>query len=206
MINITFPDGFTKQFNKGVTGAEIASSISKSLAKDAMVVEINGSLADMSFPIENDSSIRILTSKDPEVLEIIRHDAAHIIAEAAKDLFPDLQVTIGPAIKDGFYYDFAKSTPFTPTDLERIEARMHEIVKEDQPFIREEMDRSVAIDMFEKMGEHYKAEIVRSIPEGEKITVYRQGRFVDLCRGPHCPSTGKIKYFKLMKVAVAYWR
>ena len=206
MINITFPDGFTKQFNKGVTGAEIASSVSKSLAKDAMVVEINGSLADMSFPIENDSSIRILTSKDPEVLEIIRHDAAHIIAEAAKDLFPDLQVTIGPAIKDGFYYDFAKSTPFTTDDLAKIEARMHEIVKEDNKFIRQEIDRNEAIEMFKKMGEHYKAEIISSIPEGEKITLYRQGNFVDLCRGPHCPSTGKIKHFKLMKVAGAYWR
>ncbi len=146
------------------------------------------------------------TSKNPEVLEIIRHDAAHIIAEAAKDLFPDIQVTIGPAIKDGFYYDFAKSTPFTTADLEKIEARMREIVKEDQKFIREEMDRNEAIAMFKKMGEHYKAEIIESIPEGEKITLYRQGRFVDLCRGPHCPSTGKIKHFKLMKVAGAYWR
>ena len=206
MINITFPDGSKKQFNQGITGSEIASSISSSLAKDAMVVEINGHLADLSLPIETDSALRILTSKDPEALEIIRHDAAHIIAEAAKDLFPDLQVTIGPAIKDGFFYDFAKSTPFTTADLEKIEARMREIVKEDQRFIREEMDRGEAIEMFKKMGEHYKAEIIQSIPEGEKITLYRQGRFVDLCRGPHCPSTGKIKHFKLMKVAGAYWR
>ncbi len=206
MINITFPDGSKKQFKQGITGSEIASSISSSLAKDAMVVEINGHLADLSLPIETDSALRILTSKDPEALEIIRHDAAHIIAEAAKDLFPDLQVTIGPAIKDGFFYDFAKSTPFTTADLEKIEARMREIVKEDQRFIREEMDRGEAIEMFKKMGEHYKAEIIQSIPEGEKITLYRQGRFVDLCRGPHCPSTGKIKHFKLMKVAGAYWR
>jgi threonyl-tRNA synthetase len=206
MINITFPDGSKKQFKQGITGFEIASDISTSLAKDAMIVEINGSLADLSLPIETDSSLRILTSKNPEVLEIIRHDAAHIIAEAAKDLFPDIQVTIGPAIKDGFYYDFAKSTPFTTADLEKIEARMREIVKEDQKFIREEMDRNEAIAMFKKMGEHYKAEIIESIPEGEKITLYRQGRFVDLCRGPHCPSTGKIKHFKLMKVAGAYWR
>ena len=192
MINITFPDGSKKQFKQGITGFEIASDISTSLAKDAMIVEINCSLADLSLPIETDSSLRILTSKNPEVLEIIRHDAAHIIAEAAKDLFPDIQVTIGPAIKDGFYYDFAKSTPFTTADLEKIEARMREIVKEDQKFIREEMDRNEAIAMFKKMGEHYKAEIIESIPEGEKITLYRQGRFVDLCRGPHCPSTGKI--------------
>lgn len=206
MINIIFPDGSKKQFKQGVTGAEIASSISNSLAKDAIVVEINGHLTDLSLPIEADSSLRIITSKDPQALEIIRHDAAHIIAEAAKDLFPDLQVTIGPAIKDGFYYDFAKSTPFTTADFEKIETRMHEIVKKDQKFLREEMDRNEAIEMFKKMGEHYKAEIIQSIPEGEKITLYRQGNFVDLCRGPHCPSTGKIKHFKLMKVAGAYWR
>ncbi len=206
MINITFPDGSKKQFKAGITGFEIASDISTSLAKDAMVVEINGQLADLSLPIEKDSSLRILTSKNPEVLEIIRHDAAHIIAEAAKDLFPDIQVTIGPAIKDGFYYDFAKSTAFTTADLEKIEARMHQIVKENKKFVREEMDRNEAIEMFNKMGEYYKAEIIQSIPEGEKITLYRQGGFVDLCRGPHCPSTGKIKHFKLMKVAGAYWR
>jgi threonyl-tRNA synthetase len=206
MINITFPDGSKKQFKAGITGFEIASDISTSLAKDAMVVEINGQLADLSLPIEKDSSLRILTSKNHEVLEIIRHDAAHIIAEAAKDLFPDIQVTIGPAIKDGFYYDFAKSTAFTTADLEKIEARMHQIVKENKKFVREEMDRNEAIEMFNKMGEYYKAEIIQSIPEGEKITLYRQGGFVDLCRGPHCPSTGKIKHFKLMKVAGAYWR
>jgi threonyl-tRNA synthetase len=206
MINITFPDGSKKQFKAGITGFEIASDISTSLAKDAMVVEINGQLSDLSLPIEKDSSLRILTSKNPEVLEIIRHDAAHIIAEAAKDLFPDIQVTIGPAIKDGFYYDFAKSTAFTIADLEKIEARMHQIVKENKKFVREEMDRNEAIEMFNKMGEYYKAEIIQSIPEGEKITLYRQGGFVDLCRGPHCPSTGKIKHFKLMKVAGAYWR
>ena len=206
MISITFPDGSKKQFRQGITGFEIASDISTSLAKDAMVVEINGQLADISLPIETDSSLKILTSKNPEVLEIIRHDAAHIVAEAAKDLFPDIQVTIGPAIKDGFYYDFAKSTAFTTADLKKIETRMRQIIKENQKFIREEMDRNAAIEMFKQMGEHYKAEIIQSIPEGEKITLYRQGRFVDLCRGPHCPSTGKIKHFRLMKVAGAYWR
>lgn len=206
MITITFPDGSKKQFEPGITGALIAASISTSLAKEAFVIEIDGKVCDLSLPIESDARIRILTSKDPEVLEIIRHDAAHIIAQAAKDLFPDLQVTIGPAIKDGFYYDFAKSSPFTSSDLEKIEARMNEIVKADYKFIREEWDRDAAVALFKEMGEHYKAEIIGSIPDGEKITLYRQGNFIDLCRGPHCPSTGKIKYFKLMKVAGAYWR
>ncbi len=206
MIDVTFPDGSKKQFEKGVTGHDIAVSISKSLAKAAMVVEVDGVLKDLSMPIHTDCKFRILTDKDPEVLEIIRHDAAHIIAEAAKELFPDVQVTIGPAIKDGFYYDFAKATPFTTSDLEKIEAKMHHIVKRNEKFVREEMDREEAIKMFREMGEHYKAEIIEAIPAGEQITLYRQGNFVDLCRGPHCPSTGKIKYFKLMKVAGAYWR
>lgn len=206
MIDVTFPDGSKKQFEKGVTGYDIASSISKSLAKTAMVVEVDGVLKDLSMPIHADCKFRILTDKDPEVLEIIRHDAAHIIAEAAKELFPDIQVTIGPAIKDGFYYDFAKDTPFTTSDLEKIEAKMRHIVKRNEKFIREEMDREEAVKMFKAMGEHYKAEIIEAIPAGEQITVYRQGNFVDLCRGPHCPSTGKIKHFKLMKVAGAYWR
>lgn len=206
MIDIVFPDGSKKQFKAGITGYEIADSISKSLAKAAMVVEVDGELWDLSRPIEKNCNFRILTEKDPECLEIIRHDAAHIIAEAAKELFPEIQVTIGPAIKDGFYYDFAKDTPFTEADLEKIEAKMNHIVKRNEKFVREEMDRDEAIEMFKKMGEHYKAEIIGSIPAGETITLYRQGNFVDLCRGPHCPSTGKIKHFKLMKVAGAYWR
>ena len=206
MINITFPDGSKKQFHKGITGGEIASSISKSLEKRAIVVSIDGELKDLSLQIHEDCSLRVITDSDPEALEIIRHDAAHIIAEAAKELFPDIQVTIGPAIKDGFYYDFAKSVPFTTDDLKKIEAKMHEIVKHNEIFNREECDRDEAIKMFKKMGEHYKAEIIESIPEGQKITLYRQGNFVDLCRGPHSPSTGRIKHFKLMKVAGAYWR
>lgn len=206
MINVIFPDGSKKQFSKNITGMEIAESISKSLAKAAMVVEIDGKLTDLSTPIASDCKFRILTDKDPEVLEIIRHDAAHIIAEAAKEVFPDVKVTIGPAIKDGFYYDFAKDTPFTTADLEKIEAKMHHIVKRNEKFVREEWDRDDAIKMFKEMGEHYKAEIIESIPAGEQITLYRQGNFIDLCRGPHCPSTGKIKHFKLMKVAGAYWR
>lgn len=206
MINIFFPDGSSRQFEKNITGLEIAESISKSLAKAAVVVEIDGELKDLTLPIENDCNIKILTDKDPESLEIIRHDAAHIIAEAAKELFPNIQVTIGPAIDNGFYYDFATEKPFTTEDLEKIEAKMREIVKRNDKFIREEWDRNEAIKMFEDMGEHYKAEIIRDIPENETITLYRQGNFVDLCRGPHCPSTGKIKHFKLMKVAGAYWR
>ncbi len=206
MINVIFPDGSKKQFDKNITGFEIAESISKSLAKAAMVVEIDGKLTDLSMPITTDCNFRILTDKDPEVLEIIRHDAAHIIAEAAKEIFPGIQVTIGPAIKDGFYYDFAKDTPFTTADLEKIEAKMRHIVKRNEKFIREEWDRDEAVQMFKDMGEHYKAEIIESIPAGEQVTLYRQGKFVDLCRGPHCPSTGRIKHFKLMKVAGAYWR
>lgn len=206
MINVIFPDGSKKQFDKNITGFEIAESISKSLAKAAMVVEIDGQLTDLSMPITTDCNFRILTDKDSEVLEIIRHDAAHIIAEAAKEIFPGIQVTIGPAIKDGFYYDFAKDTPFTTADLEKIEAKMRHIVKRNEKFIREEWDRDEAVKMFKEIGEHYKAEIIESIPAGEQVTLYRQGKFVDLCRGPHCPSTGRIKHFKLMKVAGAYWR
>jgi threonyl-tRNA synthetase len=206
MINVVFPDGSKKQFNKGITGREIAGSVSKSLEKAAMVVEVDGILTDLSAPIDNDCKFRILTENDPEVLEVIRHDAAHIVAEAAKEIFPEMQVTIGPAIKDGFYYDFAKDTPFTTADLEKIEARMRHIVKRNEKFVREEVDRDDAIKMFKEMGEHYKAEIIESIPQGEQVTLYRQGNFVDLCRGPHCPSTGRIKHFKLMKVAGAYWR
>lgn len=206
MINITFPDGSKKQFNPGVTGFEIADSISKSLAKNAMIVEVNGELWDLNRSIETDATLRILTDKDPESLETIRHDAAHILAMAAKELFPDIQVTIGPAIKDGFYYDFAKKTPFTTDDLEKLEAKMHEIVKRDVKFEREIWNRDKAVDFFKSIGENYKAEIIASIPANENISLYRQGEFVDLCRGPHNSSTGKIKHFKLMKVAGAYWR
>ncbi len=206
MINIKFPDGSIKQFEQNITGLEVTQSISSSLAKSAMIVSINGELKDLSFPISDDCELKILTEKDPECLEIIRHDTAHIIAQAVKELFPEVQVTIGPAIKDGFYYDFAKDVPFTTQDLEKIEAKMHHIVKQNVAFKREEWDRDDAIKMFKEMKEFYKAEIIESIPQGEKITLYRQGNFVDLCRGPHCPSTGRIKHFKLMKVAGAYWR
>lgn len=206
MINITFPDGSIRQFAKNITGFEIASSISTSLAKEALVVEVNNELKDLSYQIEIDCNLRILMAKDPECLEILRHDAAHIIAEAAKELFPDIQVTIGPAIENGFYYDFAKDKPFTPEDLVKIEARMHEIVKRNEKITRELWVRDEAVEFFKSINEHYKAEIIAAIPAGEPITLYRQGNFIDLCRGPHAPSTGFIKHFKLMKVAGAYWR
>jgi threonyl-tRNA synthetase len=206
MINITFKDGSIKQFNKNITGLEIASSISMSLLKESVVVEIDGKLQDLSAPIENDCKLRIITKKDPECLEILRHDAAHIVAEATKELFPDVQVTIGPTIENGFYYDFAREKPFTPEDLTQIEAKMHEIVNRNDKITRELWNRDDAIKFFKSIGEHYKAEIIESIPENQQITLYRQGNFVDLCRGPHSPSTGLIKHFKLIKIAGAYWR
>lgn len=206
MINLTLPDGSNKRFAKGVTGLEIASSLSMSLAKDAIVIEIDGKLCDLSLAIDKDVRVRILTHKDPESLEIIRHDAAHILAEAAKELFPDLQVTIGPAIENGFYYDFAKPEPFSTDDLAKLENRMREISARNEQITREEWDRDKAVEFFKSIGEHYKAEIISLIPVGEKISLYRQGKFIDLCRGPHAPSTNKIKHFKLMKVAGAYWR
>jgi threonyl-tRNA synthetase len=206
MINLTFPDGTSKQFDKGITGLQVASTLSMSLAKEAMVIEIDGKLKDLSLSIDADAKVRILTSKDPECLEIIRHDAAHILAEAAKELFPELQVTIGPAIENGFYYDFAKPQAFTTDDLVKLESKMREICARNEQIIREEWDRNEAVEFFKSIGEHYKAEIIASIPSNEKITLYRQGNFLDLCRGPHVPSTNKVKHFKLMKVAGAYWR
>lgn len=206
MIKITFPDGSSREYESGVTGLQIADSISKSLAKKAMVVGVDDELWDLDRPIEKDSKVRIVTPDEQECLEIIRHDAAHILAMAAKELFPDLQVTIGPAIKDGFYYDFAKDTPFSTDDLSKLEKKMHEIVKRNVKFEREIWDRDEAVEYFKSIGEFYKAEIIGAIPKGEDVSIYKQGEFMDLCRGPHTPSTAKIKYFKLMKVAGAYWR
>lgn len=206
MINITFPDGSLRKFPKNITGLEIANQISTSLAKDALVIEIDGQLKDLTLAISSDCNVRILTHKDLECLEILRHDAAHIIAQAAKELFPDIQVTIGPAIDNGFVYDFAKDKPFTADDLLKIEARMHEIVKRDEKITREIWDREQAIEFFKSIGEYYKAEIISEIPAGQEISLYRQGNFVDLCRGPHGPSTGRVKHFKLTKLAGAYWR
>lgn len=206
MIIITLPDGSTKEFSDAISGMDVAQSIGSGLAKAALAVRVNGKLQDLALPITEDSSVSIITGKDEEGLDIIRHDAAHIMAEAVKELYPDTQVTIGPAIENGFYYDFARSTPFTPEDLAAIEARMHEISKRDEQINREVWKRDDAIAFFTSIGEHYKAEIIGSIPAGEEVSLYRQGNFIDLCRGPHAPSTGKIKAFKLMKLAGAYWR
>lgn len=206
MINISFPDGSIKQFAKNITAYEVANAISMSLAKAAMVAEINGELQDLSIVIDSDCKLRILTAKDPECLEIIRHDAAHLTAEAVKELFPETQVTIGPAIENGYYYDFARDKPFTNDDLAVIEAKMQELSQKNEQVTRELWDRDKAVEFFKSIGEHYKAEIIASIPAGEPITLYRQGNFIDLCRGPHAPSTGVVKHFKLMKVAGAYWR
>lgn len=206
MINISFPDGSVKQFEKNITAFEIAVVISTSLAKAAMIAEINGELKDLSTQIDSDCKLRILTVKDPECLEVIRHDAAHLTAEAVKELFPETQVTIGPAIENGYYYDFVRDKPFTTDDLAVIEAKMHELAKQNEKVIRELWDREKAVEFFKSIGEHYKAEIIASIPSNEPISLYRQGNFIDLCRGPHAPSTGFVKHFKLMKVAGAYWR
>ena len=206
MIKVTFPDGSSREYEAPVTGLDIANSIAKSLAKDALVVKVNDELKDLSYPITEDSTIAIITHKNEEALEIIRHDAAHILAEAVKELYPNVQVTIGPAIENGFYYDFAKDEPFSEDELAKIEKRMYEISKRNEKIVREEWDRDEAVKFFRDMGEEYKAEIIESIPSGEQISLYRQGNFIDLCRGPHAPSTAKIKHFKLMKVAGAYWR
>lgn len=206
MINISFPDGSVKQFEKNITAFEIAVVISTSLAKAAMIAEINGELKDLSTQIDNDCRLRILTAKDPECLEVIRHDAAHLTAESVKELFPETQVTIGPAIENGYYYDFARDKPFTTDDLAVIEAKMHELAKKNEKVTRELWDREKAVEFFKSIGEHYKAEIIASIPSNDPISLYRQGNFIDLCRGPHAPSTGFVKHFKLMKVAGAYWR
>lgn len=206
MIKLIFPDNSVKEFNTGVTGAQIADTISSSLSKDALAIVINGEAKDLSIPITTDSTIKILTAKDHESLEIIRHDAAHIIAEAVKELYPDVQVTIGPAIENGFYYDFVRDIPFSTDDLAAIEAKMLEISKRDEKITREVWSRDDAVEFFKGIGEFYKAEIIESIPPGEEVSLYRQGNFIDLCRGPHAPSTKHVKHFKLMKVAGAYWR
>ena len=207
MVAITLPDGSIKQFDSAVTGAEIAAAIGPGLARDALAIRLDGALKDLGAVVERDARVEIVTRKDADALELLRHDAAHVMAEAVKELFPETQVTIGPAIEDGFYYDFARQAPFTPEDLERIEARMGEVVERDEPIAREVWDRGEAIAFFKQRGEHYKAEIIADLPPDEDITLYRQGDFIDLCRGPHLPSTGKLgKAFKLTKLAGAYWR
>ena len=206
-IQLTFPDGAVREFADGTTAREVATTLSPSLAKKAVIAKVDGRFYDYDRPLEDHARIEFLTRDDPAVLEVIRHDASHVMAEAVQELFPGVQVTIGPAIEDGFYYDFARDTPFSLDDLPRIEAKMHEIVARGERITREVMPRDLAIAEFERMGEHYKAEIIRDLPEAETITVYHQGAWKDLCRGPHLPSTRFVgKAFKLTKLAGAYWR
>ena len=207
MLTIKLPDGSKREYKSPVTGEFIANEISKSLAKEAVAVNVNGEFWDLSRDITTDASVEVIKRDSPEGLEILRHDAAHILAEAVKELWPETQVTIGPAIDNGFYYDFARDDPFTPEDLETIAERMLEIVKRDEPITREVWKRKTAIDFFRKTGEEYKAQIIEDIPKEETLTLYRQGDFIDLCRGPHLPSTGKLgKAFHLTRVSGAYWR
>jgi len=206
-VTVTLPDGKAMTLARGTTGAEIAAKIGPGLAKAALAVEVNGQPWDLFRPIEDDARLRIITRKDVEALEMIRHDTAHVLAMAVQQLYPGTQVTIGPAIEDGFYYDFARDVPFTPDDLAKIEAKMHEIVSADLPTRREVWPRDEAVAHFEGLGEHYKAELIRSIPAGEDVSIYFHGDWHDLCRGPHFVSTGKIgQAFKLTKIAGAYWR
>jgi threonyl-tRNA synthetase len=207
MPNITLPDGSVRQFDAATSGAEIAASIGKGLARDAVAVKVDGEMYDLSRDIDSDVQLEIVTRDTEDGLELLRHDAAHVLAEAVKELWPDTQVTIGPAIENGFYYDFARAEPFTDEDLAVIEKRMQEIVDRDETIEREVWDRDEAVEFFRGIGEEYKAEIIASIPSGESITLYRQGDFIDLCRGPHLPSTGKLgTAFKLTHVSGAYWR
>ncbi len=207
MPKITLPDGSVRDYDAVTRGAEIAASIGQGLAKSAVAIRVNDELWDLTRDIDNDASIEIVTRDSEDGTELLRHDAAHVLAEAVKELWPDTQVTIGPAIENGFYYDFARSEPFTEEDLATIEKRMAEIVDRDEPIVREVWDRDDAVAFFRDLGEDYKAEIIESIPSGETLTLYRQGDFIDLCRGPHLPSTGKLgKAFKLTRVSGAYWR
>ncbi|MBT8082473.1 MAG: threonine--tRNA ligase [Gammaproteobacteria bacterium] len=207
MPTITLPDGSSRQYDDAISGAKIAEGIGAGLARAAVAVRVNGELWDLTRDIESDANIEIVVRDSDDGVELLRHDAAHVLAEAVKELWPETQVTIGPAIENGFYYDFAREEPFTDADLETIEARMKEIVERDETIVREVWNRDEAVDFFRDMGEEYKAEIIASIPPGERITLYRQGEFIDLCRGPHLPSTGKLgKAFKLTHVSGAYWR
>ncbi len=206
MVTVTLPDGATRSYPHPVTVAEVASSIGAGLAKAALVARVDGQMMDMSTCLDHDVSLALITARDAEGVDVLRHSTAHLLAHAVKELFPGAQVTIGPVIDNGFYYDFSYERPFTPEDLSAIEARMEAIVKRDLPVSREILSRDQAREFFLNQGEHYKAEIIASIPEGEALTLYRQGNFVDLCRGPHVPSTGKLRVFKLTHVAGAYWR
>lgn len=205
-LEVTLPDGSKREFNSPVTVGDVAASIGAGLARAALAGKVNGKLVDLSHPITENSTVSIVTDKDPEGLEIIRHSTSHLLAQAVKELYPQAQITIGPVIENGFYYDFSLPKHLTNEDLPLIEKKMDEIVKRDLPIVREEMDRDEAVKYFNSIGEHYKAEIIGSIPAGETISLYRQGDYVDLCRGPHVPSTGRLRVHKLMKLAGAYWR
>jgi threonyl-tRNA synthetase len=206
MVSIRLPDGSQRQFDAPVTVAQVAASIGAGLAKAALAGKVNGTLVDTSYLIEQDADLAIVTDKDADGLEVIRHSTAHLLAYAVKELFPDAQVTIGPVIDNGFYYDFSYKRPFTPDDLEAIEKKMTELVKKDEAITRKVLPRDEAVAYFKSIGEAYKAEIISSIPAKEDVSLYTEGKFTDLCRGPHAPSTGKLKVFKLMKLAGAYWR
>jgi threonyl-tRNA synthetase len=206
MPDIRLPDGAVKHFDAPVSVADVAAAIGPGLAKAALAGKVDGQLVDTSYVIDRDASLAIVTDKDPEGLEVLRHSTAHLLAYAVKELFPDAQVTIGPVIEDGFYYDFSYKRPFTPEDLAAIEKKMTELAQLNEPVSRKLMPRDDAVAYFESLGEHYKAEIIASIPSDEPISLYREGRFTDLCRGPHVPSTGKLKVFKLTRLAGAYWR
>jgi threonyl-tRNA synthetase len=206
MIHITLPDGSRREFPGPVTVAEVAASIGAGLAKAALAGKADGKVVDTSYCIEQDASLAIITDKDADGLEVIRHSTAHLLAYAVKELFPEAQVTIGPVIENGFYYDFAYKRPFTPEDLQALELKMAELAAKNEPVVRRVLPRDEAVAYFKGMGEHYKAEIIGSIPAGQDVSLYREGSFEDLCRGPHVPSTGRLKFFKLMKVAGAYWR
>ena len=206
MVQITLPDGSQREFPGPVTVAEVAASIGAGLAKAALAGKVDGKVVDTSFTMASNASLAIITAKDAEGLEVIRHSTAHLLAYAVKELYPEAQVTIGPVIDDGFFYDFSFTRGFTPEDLVAIEKRMTELANKDEPVVRRVLPRDEAVAYFKGLGEHYKAEIIASIPSNEDVSLYREGNFEDLCRGPHVPSTGKLKHFKLMKVAGAYWR
>lgn len=201
-ITITFPDGNQRSYERGITGFQIAEGISKSLGKAAMAVALDGALYDLTRPIEHDTTLRIIKREDEEALELIRHDCAHVMAEAVQELFPGTQVTIGPVIENGFFYDFARNEPFSEEDLPKIEKKMRQIIERGEALVREVWDRDEAIKYFKDKGEYYKAEIIADLPADEDVSIYRQGEWLDLCRGPHLPSTKHIgQAFKLMKVA-----
>jgi len=206
MLVVTLPDGSKREFEAAVRVLDVAQSIGSGLAKAALGGIVDGKMVDVSYVIDKDSQLAIITDKSPEALEIVRHSTAHLLAYAVKELFPDAQVTIGPVVENGFYYDFSYHRPFTPDDLVALEKKMTELAKKDEPVTRSVLPRDQAITFFKNQGENYKAELIASIPQGEDVSLYTEGKFTDLCRGPHVPSTGKLKVFKLMKLAGAYWR